>query len=207
MYEYRTLLHRISLTTTFDAAHRVVGHRGKCARLHGHTYQATVEVGASALISTDSHDPAGPAGFVVDFADIKAVLNAWDHATLLWKHDPMRIALNERNAVTRLGDTEARYIDGDGVDVGVIRLPFNPTSENMARYLAELLAKEILSASGRSGDVLVRLSETASTFAEYRAAVVPTTAPFGTGDGRYADFERECQRDRDRALSFNPLGD
>ncbi|MFQ5828699.1 MAG: 6-pyruvoyl tetrahydropterin synthase family protein [Candidatus Methylomirabilia bacterium] len=39
------------LTTEFtlDAAHRIPGHAGKCAYLHGHTYRLQVTVGANQL--------------------------------------------------------------------------------------------------------------------------------------------------------------
>ncbi len=34
---------RIAVSTTFDAAHRLEGYIGPCARLHGHTYTVTGE--------------------------------------------------------------------------------------------------------------------------------------------------------------------
>ena len=33
----------------FDAAHRILGHSGKCAYLHGHTYRLEVTVSAAEL--------------------------------------------------------------------------------------------------------------------------------------------------------------
>lgn len=56
----------ISRTYNFDAAHWLplvpAGH--KCGRLHGHTYELTVEVTG----------PVGPLGWIDDFADIDAVI-------------------------------------------------------------------------------------------------------------------------------------
>lgn len=44
---------RLSAEFTFDAAHRILGHPGKCAYLHGHTYHLEVTVW--------SEDPLAPA--------------------------------------------------------------------------------------------------------------------------------------------------
>jgi 6-pyruvoyltetrahydropterin/6-carboxytetrahydropterin synthase len=130
----------ISLEMTFDAGHRIVGHKGKCARLHGHTYK--VHVMASG--------PIVRPGFVVDFGDIKDLVNEWDHRMLLWEED--RLSL-----VTFLSD-------GTPVESseGVIRLSFNPTAENMARNLAERLVMQFdLEA------VMVELWETPKSMARY----------------------------------------
>ncbi|KGE05140.1 6-carboxytetrahydropterin synthase QueD [Pseudohaliea rubra] len=51
----------------FEAAHRLpnVPEGHKCARLHGHSYQLRVTV---------SGDAPEPSGWVMDFADLKAVI-------------------------------------------------------------------------------------------------------------------------------------
>jgi 6-pyruvoyltetrahydropterin/6-carboxytetrahydropterin synthase len=55
-------------TFTFEAAHRLPAHDGKCARLHGHSWRLTVEVRGPALAT------AGPkAGMLVDYGDLKAL--------------------------------------------------------------------------------------------------------------------------------------
>ena len=74
---------------TFDAAHRILGHSGKCAYLHGHTYRLEVTVSAAELDAL---------GMVMDFDDLralvkKAVLDRWDHATLLSRQDPLAPAI------------------------------------------------------------------------------------------------------------------
>ena len=74
---------------TFDAAHRIIGHSGKCSYLHGHTYHLEVTVSATRLNSL---------GMVIDFDDLrtlvrKAVLDRWDHATLLAETDPLVSAI------------------------------------------------------------------------------------------------------------------
>ena len=49
---------------TFDAAHQLPFHRGKCANLHGHTYRLEVWV----------HGELDANGFVLDFGDLKAIV-------------------------------------------------------------------------------------------------------------------------------------
>lgn len=139
---------RIELEHTFDAGHRIVGHKGKCARLHGHTYRAQVSV-AGTLIEP---------GFVIDYGDIKDVLNEWDHRFLLWKEDPLIVGKVEPvtpegvSGPSMVGD----WLDEKETEVGVVRLDFNPTAENMARYLAD----EILERHLHVRSVSVRLWET-----------------------------------------------
>ena len=98
----------------FDAAHRIRGHAGKCAYLHGHTYHLELTVTAEALDGL---------GMVMDFDDLrevvrKAVLDRWDHATLLAAADPLAPAI-----VAAQGDAPDR----------VVRLEGNPTAELLTR--------------------------------------------------------------------------
>jgi 6-pyruvoyltetrahydropterin/6-carboxytetrahydropterin synthase len=60
----------ISKEYTFEASHQLQGHKGKCARLHGHSYVVTV------FFSGDIRQIEGKSddGFVIDFGDISAVM-------------------------------------------------------------------------------------------------------------------------------------
>lgn len=67
----------VTRSFTFDAAHVLPWHPGKCSRLHGHTYRLEVSVTG----------PLDCNGVVVDFGDIKkivasAVLEPLDHTLL-----------------------------------------------------------------------------------------------------------------------------
>ena len=66
----------VTRSFTFDAAHVLPWHPGKCARLHGHTYRVDVTVAG----------PLDENGIVVDFGDIKtaaaAVIEPLDHTLL-----------------------------------------------------------------------------------------------------------------------------
>jgi 6-pyruvoyltetrahydropterin/6-carboxytetrahydropterin synthase len=106
----------MELTTSyvFDAAHRIAGHPGKCAWLHGHTYHLEVTVSSPML---------NQLGMVMDFDDLrdvvgKAVLDLWDHATLLAADDPLgpAIAAVQHEAPDR-----------------VVLLPGQPTAEILTR--------------------------------------------------------------------------
>lgn len=73
----RRLVTSVTGSFSFDAAHRLPWHPGKCANLHGHTYLLDVTVTGDLT----------PDGIVIDFADIKAlvtkhVLDDYDHADL-----------------------------------------------------------------------------------------------------------------------------
>lgn len=114
--------YRITRSHEIDAGHRVCGHLGKCAHLHGHRYRFDLtcepEAGLDAL------------GMVVDFAVLKDRLCSWldahwDHRMLLWVHDPL---------FERLAD----------IDPGVVALPCNPTAENLAQHVVEVIAPPLL---------------------------------------------------------------
>ena len=67
----------VTVSFTFEAAHCLPGHRGECARLHGHTYRLEVTVGG----------PVGPDGMVLDFGLLKqlvreTVIDRVDHRYL-----------------------------------------------------------------------------------------------------------------------------
>lgn len=65
---------RLSKTVTFEAAHRLPHHDGKCARLHGHSWKATIVLEGDMLV-----DEGPKAGMLVDYADMAAPLKAlWE---------------------------------------------------------------------------------------------------------------------------------
>ena len=85
---------RLTTALAFDAAHRLLGHPGRRAYLNGHTYHLEVTVGAEQLDRL---------GMVIDFDDPKvlvkkAVVDRWDHATLLWSEDPFAAAIAQVQA-------------------------------------------------------------------------------------------------------------
>lgn len=130
----------------FDAAHRVMQHESKCRHLHGHRYavEATFEA-----VKLDA------VGRVVDFGVVKEKLGAWldanwDHTAILWDKDK---ALSD--AITAV--TGQR----------IYALPYNPTAENIARYLRESICPTLFPADLRC--VRVRIYETPNCFADSHA--------------------------------------
>ena len=68
----------------FEMAHAVFGYKGKCQHIHGHSYVLHVSV-----TDQTTHDNfiAAP-GFIIDFKDLKKIVNEWvidglDHKLVL----------------------------------------------------------------------------------------------------------------------------
>lgn len=100
--------------------HRVHGQGGKCEHLHGHNYRFTFS------IESYSEDGVDSVGRVLDFSVIKSILcewleEHWDHKMLLWAKDPM-------------------YAYVKDIDPTTVRVPFNPTAENLAKHMVEVIA-------------------------------------------------------------------
>jgi 6-pyruvoyltetrahydropterin/6-carboxytetrahydropterin synthase len=73
----------LTKTFHFEAAHFLPGHRGKCARPHGHSYKLEVTVRGSVRQAPGASDD----GMVMDFDDLsqvvqQAVLERLDHQDL-----------------------------------------------------------------------------------------------------------------------------
>lgn len=135
-----------------SCGHRVAGHESKCAHLHGHNYRITFTVAAKErqadVVELDK------LGRVLDFSVVKDRLcmwveKVWDHKTLIWGNDPLA------DALTAL------------VPFDIILVPFNPTAENMAKHLVDVVGPEALFGTGC---VLVacRVEETRKCSATYR---------------------------------------
>ena len=71
-------MYQLSKQFTFDAAHRLPLHKGKCFNLHGHTYRVEVTLQAENLMM-------GEDGMLYDFGDLdtivrKHIVEPMDHA-------------------------------------------------------------------------------------------------------------------------------
>jgi len=63
---------------TFEAAHRLVNHNGKCARPHGHSYRVIAEIEGPIKPADGTPDE----GMVLDFEHVKAIRDMLDHQDL-----------------------------------------------------------------------------------------------------------------------------
>lgn len=136
-----------------SCGHRVVGHEGKCRHLHGHNYRIHFVCEAYELDTV---------GRVIDFSDMKSKLcmwleEHWDHKMILWEHDPVAEVLINDEVPTSSTTT---------VDDGLVLVPFNPTAENIAKYLIEVVGPEQLRGTGIRL-VTVRVEETRKCSATY----------------------------------------
>jgi 6-pyruvoyltetrahydropterin/6-carboxytetrahydropterin synthase len=132
----------------FSCGHRVFGHESKCAYLHGHNYRVHFTIEAKKLDNV---------GRVLDFSAIKECLcewleNAWDHRFLLWEEDPVKDLL--------FGCKEKIIKDS------VVIMPFNPTAENMARFLLESVGPAMLPDGIKLTRVVVEETRKCSATAE-----------------------------------------
>ncbi|OZN25482.1 6-carboxytetrahydropterin synthase QueD [Actinobacillus seminis] len=136
---------KVSKEFSFDMAHILDGHDGKCQNLHGHTYKLQVEV------SGDLVPDGAKKGMVVDFTDVKtvvkeAILDPMDHAfiydTTSERECKIAALLNELNSKT-------------------FGIPVRTTAEEMARFMFNRL-------KGKLSISAIRLWETPTSFCEYR---------------------------------------
>lgn len=130
-----------------SCGHRVHGHESKCAHLHGHNYRIFFTI-------QPDNKQLDMIGRVLDFGVIKSRLcewleKWWDHKMLIWVDDPMLDDLLD--------------IDPEGV----VPVEFNPTAENMAQHLVEVIGPQKLNGTGC---VLVacRIEETRKCSATYK---------------------------------------
>ena len=134
-------MYSVTKRIEFCYGHRLLDHDGVCKHPHGHNAVAEIEV------RTDTLDARN---MVSDFSDIKRVVKGWidrelDHRMVLRHDDPLVAALQV------LGEP-------------VFLLDSNPTVERIARLIFDYVAAQAFPV------VCVKVWETPSSFAEYRAA-------------------------------------
>jgi 6-pyruvoyltetrahydropterin/6-carboxytetrahydropterin synthase len=110
---------------TFEAAHCLQHHAGKCARLHGHTYQLEVSI-RGAIRHQPGHSTDG---MVWDFGDLKALCQ---QTVLDRLSDALLAALPPNSAYTT-----------GGLDHNVLNdiMPMRPTAENLVHWLWDALVE------------------------------------------------------------------
>lgn len=91
----------------------------------------------------------------------------WDHKFLAWENDPVILGLLTLVRTDQKQRTEhLTYGDSKKFNSSIILVPFNPTAENMAQYLVDVIGPQQLAGTGV---VLteVRIEETAKCHASY----------------------------------------
>ena len=140
---------KVAKEFSFDMAHLLDGHDGKCQNLHGHTYKLQV------IVSGETENNGAKKGMAIDIADSKRAVNELiispiDHAFIYDQSSERetKIAqlLQQLNSKT-------------------FALPMRSTAENLAQFIFQRLQENV-------GFHLhsVRLWETPTSFAEYGEA-------------------------------------
>lgn len=124
----------------FCYGHRLVDYDGVCRHLHGHNAMVEIDIQSDALDARN---------MVVDFSDVKRLVKTWidrelDHKMILREDDPLVAPLEA------LGEP-------------VFKLDSNPTVERICKLIYDMARDQGLPV------VAVRVWETPSSFAEYRA--------------------------------------
>ena len=139
---------RVTKRFHFEMAHTLYGYDGLCRNIHGHSYYLEVT-----LIGEPRNEPQHPKdGMVMDFSEIKEIvktqiINRFDHALMINRLVPEK-------QLELLKQTNER----------IIIVGFQPTSENMAVYISEILQQHLPAGVSLFS---IRLYETATSFAEW----------------------------------------
>ncbi len=142
---------RVTKRFHFEMAHTLYEYDGLCRNIHGHSYNLEVT-----LIGEPRNEPGHPKdGMVLDFGDLKEIVKSeivgrFDHALMVNSRVPQQ-------QMELLKKTTERLIVVD----------FQPTSENIVAYIAEILQQHL---PENVSLFSIRLYETVTAFAEWFAS-------------------------------------
>jgi 6-pyruvoyltetrahydropterin/6-carboxytetrahydropterin synthase len=142
---------RVTKRFHFEMAHTLYGYDGLCHNIHGHSYNLEVTVSGEPI-----NQPGHPKdGMIIDFSELKEIVKT--NITERFDHALMVNRLVPRDQLELLEKTTSR----------LIIVGFQPTSENIATYIAGILQQHLpLNVSLFS----IRLYETVTSFAEWFAS-------------------------------------
>lgn len=154
-------MHAITRYHDICAGHRVSGHESKCQHLHGHNYR---------IHFTCTADRLDNLGRVIDFSVVKEKLcmwveNNWDHKFLAWENDEVMKSISTDIAFLAFESKKGKEAEAM-IDGSMVWTPFNPTAENMAEHLVEVVGPQQLEGTGVRL-VKVLIEETAKCHASY----------------------------------------
>jgi 6-pyruvoyltetrahydropterin/6-carboxytetrahydropterin synthase len=137
----------ISITKIFrfEAGHAILGYHGKCAGIHGHSYELHVTVRASSEVTALTQ------GFIFDFKELKAIVVA----AIIDKMDHM-VLLSKKYVEA---NKEARAFKN------VIVLDAEPTTENLLLLISKKLSDRLPPHIQLGG---LKLFETRDSYAEWK---------------------------------------
>lgn len=141
---------RVTKRFHFEMAHTLHEYDGLCRNIHGHSYNLEVT-----LTGEPRNQPGHPKdGMVMDFGDLKKlvklqIVSRFDHSLMVNKLVP-------EEQIELLRKTSER----------IILVDFQPTTENIVSYIAEILQEKLPSEVSLFS---IRLFETVTSFAEWFA--------------------------------------
>lgn len=142
---------RVTKRFHFEMAHTLYEYDGLCRNIHGHSYNLEIT-----CIGKPRIEPGHPKdGMVLDFSELKEIVKSrvvsrFDHALMV-----NRLVSDKQKELLKQTTQRIIFVD------------FQPTSENIAAYIAEILQQHL-----PEGVTLfsIRLYETVTSFAEWFAA-------------------------------------
>ena len=116
-----------------DTGHRVPNHKSKCRHIHGHRYRFEAEIEGD-VVDTEG---VSEEGMLMDFSDVSAILEKYvhdvvDHAFVVYEKDSMLVNL----------------FDQLPPEHRIVKVPFIPTAENLAKWAFEQVSPHITSTYG-----------------------------------------------------------
>lgn len=132
------MLTKISKELRFEAAHRLVGHSGLCRHIHGHSFRIRITV--EALEGLDE------VGMGFEFGKIKAPMqklidDKLDHALILNQDDRLIGIIGGILSRKNIGNDELTALADVYSRIYVV--PFNPTSENLAKHFWDFISAHL----------------------------------------------------------------
>lgn len=165
--------------------HRVVGHESRCRMLHGHNYVFHFKVQPKGVPVEMEYPETFPGtltepgkldnlGRVIDFSVVKSTLcqwleDNWDHKFLHWEKDNLIRGILELVSddqtrpplVRSVGEMNSSHLFGS-----MVSLPFNPTAENLASHMVNVVGPMLLDEHGVEL-VSCTIEETSKCHVEY----------------------------------------
>lgn len=114
------MLNKISRKGNFDAGHRVMFQKFKCAHLHGHRYEYEMEFGYEEVLDL---------GYAIDFSELKRIGSSWidlhlDHTFIV---NPLDVEIIKTCKLLKSNHFEMHLVDSRG--------SCNPTVENICKEI------------------------------------------------------------------------
>lgn len=139
---------RVTKEFTFEMAHALQGYEGKCANIHGHSYQLSVTV----IGIPENNEHSSEQGMVIDFSELKKivqeeVVEKFDHVLVLKENHPF-------------GQTPGSS------GKRMILTPYQPTCENLLIDFCNRIGSRIASPLRLYS---AKLRETSTSYAEWVA--------------------------------------